>query len=264
MDRFVGFDLEIAEPFPEGGWDKRSSLGISCAAIYGESTMAFFPAPHNSERLPDRMSAFEARLMVDELLNAERRGAQIVTWNGLGFDFLVLAIECQNESYAQLVREMALRHIDPFFNMFCDMGYGIGLQTAANALNVHGKLEGMHGSLAPLMWNASFPATDEETAEMAATGFERGSIGAQNLCIEYVEQDAKATYDVYMALAETHNLYWTTRAGKRSRYPWRPRKLFGRLLTCSEASMTEEPNTSWMTDREPPKRSEYIGWALNE
>ena len=203
-------------------------------------------------------------MMIDELLNAERRGAQIVTWNGLGFDFLVLEIECEDEYYKHIVRSMALRHIDPFFNMFCDMGYGIGLQTAADALNIHGKLEGMHGSLAPLMWNASFPATDEETAEMAATGFERGSLDAQELCIKYVEQDAKATYDIYMALAEIDGMHWTTRAGKRSYKPWRPQKRDGVLLTCSEANLTPEPYTGWMTDRVPPKRSEYIGWALHE
>ena len=260
-DKFVGFDLEIAEPFPESGWNKESSLGISCAAMYGEYNVEFFPARHG-ERLPDRMSPFEVRMMIDNLLEVESFGAQIVTWNGLGFDFLVLAIECQDEYYKGIVRDMALRHIDPFFNMFCDKGFGIGLQTAANALGVKGKLEGMHGSLAPLMWNASFPATDEETAEMATTGFERGSIGAQELCIEYVVQDAKATYDVYMALMEIHNLHWITRAGKTSRYPWRPRKLFGRLLTCAEANETEEPKTDWMD--EPRPRSEYIGWALDE
>ena len=260
-NKFVGFDLEIAEPFPEGGWDKKSSLGISCAAVYGECTRAFYPAP-DGDRLHDRMSPLEVEMMIDELLNVVRRGAQIVTWNGLGFDFLVLAIECQDEYYRRLVRKMALEHIDPFFNMFCDIGYGIGLQTAANALNVHGKLEGMHGSLAPLMWNSKFPATDEETAAMATTGYERGSLDAQRLCIDYVQQDAKATYDIYMALAAVDRLYWTTRAGRRSYKPWYPQKRDGVLFTCKESNQTPEPDTSWM-DR-PALRSEHIGWALHD
>jgi len=34
MNGIIGFDLEIARPFPEDGWNRESSLGISCAATY--------------------------------------------------------------------------------------------------------------------------------------------------------------------------------------------------------------------------------------
>jgi len=263
MDEFVGFDLEIAEPFPEGGWDKESLLGISCAAIHdGKETEPFFPKM-NGGKYGDRMSPEEVRHMVDVLLGHVDDGKYIVTWNGMGFDFLVLALECQDEGYFNTVGAMALNHIDPFFNMFCDMGYGIGLQTMANALGVEGKLEGMHGSLAPLMWNASFPATQEDEADMMRTGRTRGTLDAQNLCIFYVEQDSVATYDIYARLRGTQYIYWTTRAGRRSRRPWSPRGNSDRLLTCLEANVLELPDTSWMTgDRST--RQDFIGWALHE
>ena len=259
----IGFDLEIAEPFPEEGWDREKRLGVSCAATYSDDEAyqrAFYPALDNG-RYGDKMSEEEIKNMLRVLLAFEGDGNHIVTWNGLGFDFLVLYLETEDAMFRKLIRKMAMRHIDPFFAMFCDKGHGVGLQKAAEGLGVTGKLEGMHGSLAPLMWNAEFPIlSPNDAAEISAMGLSRGSREAQDLCIEYVVQDAKATYDVYKSLVVKGAFYWTTRSGHRSKYPWVPRKKYNRILTCEEANTTPEPNTSWMD--EPRSRSEYVGWAL--
>jgi hypothetical protein len=261
MSEIIGFDLEIAEPFPEDRWDYKAKLGISCAAVY--STNAKYHKPYypkiSGGRYGDRMSEEEVMDMVGDLLLFESQGNYIVTWNGLGFDFLVLALELSDPRHVESVKQMAIRHIDPFFNMFCDRGFGIGLQKAAEGLGVGGKLGGMHGSIAPLMWNADFPASSQDEAEkVIGTGLRRGSKEAQDLCIKYVIQDAKATHDIYQALLSSGEMYWITGSGRRSSKPWYPRIKNGRLYTCHEANALPEPDTSWMDS--PWPRSKFTGW----
>jgi len=259
----IGFDLEIAEPFPNEGWDRKAPLGVSCAATYSENPKyqrIFYPAL-DGDRYKDRMSEEEVKDMLRVLLSFEGEDNHIVTWNGLGFDFLVLYLETEDPMFRKLIRKMAMRHIDPYFAMFCDKGYGIGLQKAAESLGLSGKLEGMHGSLAPLMWNAEFEIlSPEDASEISAMGLTRGSKEAQDLCIKYVVQDARTTYDVYNGIFIKGAFYWITRSGSMSRYPWVPRKKYNRLLTCEEANQTPEPNTSWMDSPRP--RSDVIGWIF--
>ncbi len=264
MGEIIGFDLEIAEPFPEGGWNRQTKLGVSCAAAYSTNAKyykMYYPAMSGG-RYGDRMSEEEVTDMVGDLLLLESQGNHIVAWNGLGFDFLVLALELSDPGHIDAIRKMALRHIDPFFNMFCDKGFGIGLQKASEGLGVAGKLKGMHGSIAPLMWNNDFPATSQEEVErILATGLRRGSKEAQDLCLKYVMQDSKATHDVYQALLTARELYWITGRGTRAKRPWYPRITDGRLMTCKEANATPEPDVRWMDSPRP--RSEFIGWALD-
>ena len=206
--------------------------------------------------------------MIDDLIQMSH-SKYIVTWNGLGFDFLVLAIESRDFEYKKKVANLALGSIDPFFNMFCDKGFGIGLQKMSQALGIKGKLEGMHGSLAPYMWTGNpagiSPEALEEVEHFLA---EAGSIEAQEICLDYVKQDAKATYDVYRALARERHVHWTTQKGTTSKTPWTPRHLHpwtpgdpqDRLLVCDESLKVREPNTSWMDN--PRSRSEFMGWTL--
>jgi len=269
MAKVIGFDLEIARPFPEDGWDRSSPLGISCAATYGfdlDDIRVYHPSL-NGLSYADEMNPENVRAMIDELVEMSHR-KYIVTWNGLGFDFLVLAIESQDLEYQKKVADLAMRSIDPYFNMFCDMGYGIGLQKMADALGATGKLDGMHGSLAPYMWTGN-PAgvSAEELGEVDNFAVAAGSIEAQELCLDYVKQDAKATYNVYKAIMNTRNIYWKTRKGTLSKKPWTPRHLHpwtpndgvDRLLLCDESLNTREPDTSWMDS--PRSRSDLMGWV---
>ena len=262
MNEIVGFDLEIARPFPEDGWDRESSLGISCAATYGldpNDIRVYHPSLNNGA-YADEMNPERVRAMIDELVRISGE-KYIVTWNGMGFDFLVLAIESRDFKYKQKVANLALGHIDPFFSMFCDKGYGIGLQKMSEALNVRGKLEGMHGSLAPYMWTGNETGVIPEMAmEIEKFNVDPGSMEAQEICLDYVKQDARATYDIYQGLFDVGSVYWKTRKGTMSRYPWTPKRVNDRLYTCAESLKTREPNTSWMD--EPRSRSEYMGWTL--
>lgn len=245
MNKFVTFDLEIATEIPEGteDWKALRPLGITCAATFlvdGDvhELQIWHPAEcdETTPALPDRMNASECRVMTDYLLRMERDGFDIVTWNGLGFDFDVLAEEVCEPDYHARVADLALRHIDPAFAMFCDKGFMIGLNTAAQGMGVVGKIEGMHGDLAPVMWKQGRAAQDK--------------------VLEYVGQDAIATANVYQAILENGALYWTARSGRRNY--WRGVHNSA-IRFVSSALGTPEPDTSWMDN--PWPRAKFYGWT---
>lgn len=164
---------------------------------------------------------------------AARKGYQIVTWNGLGFDFPLLAIECHDDGLTALIKEFAANHIDIGFQMLCEKGFMCGLNAAARGMKLSGKTEGMHGDLAPAMW--------KESREK------------QDIVLEYVAQDSRTTGEVYEAIIDQGgSLVWITKKGYPIRRPWFPTlrgNEYGvRLLKVAEAMELSLPDTSWMDD----------------
>ena len=94
----------------------------------------------------DRMGRQEAAELVQYLATQVENGYTIATWNGLGFDFDILA-----EESGMLVecRMLAIGHVDMIFHVLCELGYGVGLDAAAKGMRLAGKSKGMSGELAP-------------------------------------------------------------------------------------------------------------------
>ena len=94
---YAAFDLETAGEIPEGSdWKECRPLGITCAALYapeiGEPITWYGSDPDGE--IADTMNREDLALMVRQLESLQsRQGYTIVTWNGLGFDFEVLAEE---------------------------------------------------------------------------------------------------------------------------------------------------------------------------
>jgi hypothetical protein len=266
---YVAFDLEIAKPVTGSDWKEQRPLGISCAATRKDGTgISYLWHGHlppllecdGESLLPEKMTGDVIEDLVNYLWSFHRLGNHIVTFNGLGFDFDVLAEECVHDWAKFRCAEMAMNHIDIGFAMLCDKGYMIGLDTMAHGLGVGGKTEGMHGDLAPLLWNGLSSDTPDKARQAIATlGVEPGTRVAQALCLEYVAQDAKLTADVYEGLLEKRSLTWITKKGTTSYYPWVPRVHDGRLLTVAEALETPEPDTSWMSSKR--ERSSFYKWT---
>ena len=230
--QFTAFDLEIAKEIPTGSddWKALRPLGISCAATYSSEgeTLTWHGVP--------KMTPEQCRGMADYLLQQHEAGYLVVTWNGLGFDFDVLAEECQSPDYTDALKALALDHIDVAFAMFCEKGFMIGLETAAKGQDLQGKTEGMHGDLAPVMWKQG----EDERAKV----------------LEYVQQDAVVTANVYRALVDNKKLRWTSRTG-RTNY-W----FCGEVISTVRESLAKpEPDTSWMSD--PWPRSKFAEWATS-
>lgn len=236
----ISFDIEITKEIPEGtdDWKPLRPLGISCAATHvaGELPITWHGPRLRNGQLRPSMTPIQCCHLAQYLVEARAEGYTIVTFNGLGFDFDILAEECRIGNIVEAIAGLALDHVDIFFAMLCEKGYGIGLNTAAKGMGLAGKTKGMHGALAPAMW----------------------AQGEQNKVLEYVKQDVITTTEVYEAIVEMGHLVWTSKKGRLN--TWSPKS--GRLLTVSEALELPEPNTSWM-DR-PFTREKFCGWALDK
>ena len=76
-------------------WRSQRPLGISCAAtLFADDELRLW---HGGDRANpnDRMSQQEAAALVHYLEDRTKEGYTILTWNGLGFDFDILAEESQ-------------------------------------------------------------------------------------------------------------------------------------------------------------------------
>jgi hypothetical protein len=155
-------------------------------------------------------------------------GFTILTWNGLGFDFDILAEE--SGAVAECA-ECALGHVDMMFQVLCSLGYPIGLDKAAQGMGLPGKPPGMSGILAPQLW----------------------AQGRFQQVLEYVAQDVRTTMQLARAGEERRKLEWITRKGTKSSMPLR-----NGWLSVREALKLPEPDTSWMSA--PISRREATAW----
>ena len=95
------------------------------------------------------MTREEASGVVAALRAYVEQGYTLLTWNGAGFDFDVLAEEA--DAYPDC-RTLARDHVDMMFHVLCEMGFPIAIHNAAKAMHIEGKHESMSGRLAPSLW----------------------------------------------------------------------------------------------------------------
>jgi hypothetical protein len=158
-------------------------------------------------------------------------GYTIVTWNGLGFDFDVLAEE--SGMYEQC-KELALNHIDMMFHFLCSKGYPVGLDAVAKGLGFGGKMAGISGAQAPHLWASP-------------------SLIHRLRVLRYVHQDAVSTLEIYERSLELGRIDWITKKGKISSC-WLPNG----WKTVKECLDMPLPDTSWMDN--PMKREDFYSW----
>ena len=233
MNKIYGFDIEIVKEISEGqDWKELRPLGISCAAVYyGMGNIYWYPGWHTLSAPENKaMDKDETMEMEDSLFALTQFDNKVVTWNGLSFDFRVLADE---SGMLEECSYLAMNHVDMMFQILCIKGYPAGLNAVAKGMGLEGKTEGMSGALAPIMWKG----TDEDRKKV----------------IEYVIQDAKTTYEVYKAIEEHKYIKWTSKSGKPQFMP------IPKWLTVKECLSLPLPDTSWMTN--PMKREDMYSWC---
>ncbi len=120
-----------------------------------------------------------------------------------------------------------MSHVDMMFQVFCDRGFPVALDKAAQALRIPGKPAGMSGVLAPQLW----------------------AQGRYQDVLDYVSQDVRMTLQVAQACDKMRSFRWMTRRGSISsmdlRRGW---------LTVKDALRLPAPDTSWMDDPIPRRR----------
>ena len=225
--KYLAFDIETATVMPEHekNWKSCRPLGIACAATLLSDTDEVFVWQGAAA---DRLSRPEAAGLVEYLMAMARQGYTVVSWNGTGFDFDILAEE---SGMLAECRELAVKHVDMMFHILCRLGYGVSLNAAAQGMDLPGKPQGMNGAMAPVLW-----------AE-----------GQREAVLKYVSQDVRTTATLAKECETCGALRWITKSGKARRM-----MLPSGWLTTEQAERLPKPNTSWMT--EPWSRADFTGW----
>ena len=108
--RYVAFDIETAKDVPgeDFNWRPHRPLGISCAATLASdsSELRLWHGKTKGGSPAERMTPADALGLVQYLSKMAEDGFTILTWNGLGFDFDILAEE---SAAAGICKECALR-----------------------------------------------------------------------------------------------------------------------------------------------------------
>lgn len=228
--KFLAFDLEIFKSIPDGetDWKQHRPLGISCAAtlLSDETSPCLWHAADKSRP----MNQAEVGALVQYLIERSTHlfdGYNIITWNGLSFDFDVLAEE--SGMFAECA-ELAMNHIDMMFHFFCLKGFPLGLDACAKGCGLSGKTEGMSGAKAPELWQA----------------------GEYDKVLEYVGQDVITTLHVAQTVALQKGFDWTAKSGRRNNIR------INQWVTVGDALTLPEPDTSWMS--QPWPRSKFVAW----
>ena len=230
--KIVAFDIETAntEESISGDLSSLRPLGITCAtALANDIDSPFVWHGKSDSGTPTaKMTREEACVLVQDLKELVSKGYTIVTWNGAGFDFDILAEE--SGLYSECA-QLAIEHIDMLFHVLCALGYRVGLQRAAEGMGLRGKTEGMCGLEAPKKWAA----------------------GEYTEVIDYCVQDVRVTLNVALECEKRRTFKWITSRGQKRSLP-----LDKGWLTVRDSMHLPVPDTSWMTDA--PKRSDSIGW----
>ena len=169
-----------------------------------------------------------AQSLVRSLEQHARDGDTIVTWNGAGFDFRVLA---QASGMHEACVALSWAHVDMMFWLHCRKGFSVGLDRAARAAG-SGKTPGLSGADAPRLWDA----------------------GQYDEVMAYLEQDVRALQAVYEEAVRARGVRWQNTRGQLSIAD-------GVLCPVREAYGLPLPDTSWMR-RAPWKREKFVGWML--
>jgi hypothetical protein len=250
--KYLSFDIEIVKELPEDeDWEQYRPLGISCAAtIRSEDNypIRWFTGQDKSVPREGGMSKPELLKLIDYMDEQMSFGFIPLTWNGLKFDFDILAEESGDTVSC---RKLALNHVDMMFHFFCLKGYPLSLKAASEGMKLEGKMEGMSGALAPSLWqnnNERLIELDrEDLTEM--TAFEQ-----RYYVMEYVGQDVIATLRLAEAIDKAGQLNWTSKKGRPNSAGFR-----NGFLTVSRALKLPRPSTSWMSD--PIKRESFYEWV---
>jgi len=237
--RLASFDLEIASELINP--TSAENLGISCAAlalseglVEDNPVLFWYDYP--------RLSQERCQRLVEDLQYYDNLGYKIVTWNGCGFDFKVLAYESQ--MFPECA-ELALNHIDMMLLVTFVKGHYLGLDKALRGAGLEGKtheirlkdgsiLTEMNGALAPQLW-----ANQEIDA-----------------VLEYLKGDVTQPLLLAQHIEQTKEIRWLSSSNRQS-VVFTPN-----LFTVRECFDLPKPDISWMLNY--PVRENFISWMPEE
>jgi len=236
--KIAAFDLETAEEVPEDSRDRimHGGLGITCAAVAFSDTDQVLTG-YGIPRMPPE----KCRGLVRQLERLTSEGYTLMTWNGCGFDFAVLA---QESGMRVECGELAMNHVDLMFHVMCEKGWRLSLEKALQGAGLEGKrksvvlsdgrrIDDLKGAMAPSLWRA----------------------GEKKAVLSYLRGDVVQLLKLARSVMQTKSIRWTSNSG-------RPQSVrVDALLTVRHCLRIPEPDVSWMDA--PPSREEFVNWIPN-
>ncbi len=228
--KFIAFDLEgaLIEDKSENTQVYGGISVIATADANGQARV-WYSQTSQGKPLP-YLTAEDAQLFLVFLSSKMNAGYHIVSWNGAGYDFRVLA---QVSHKYELCQQLALDHFDPMLQFLCLYQFPVGLDATARAMKTGAKTEGIYGADAPTLWQ-------QHQYEKVIT---------------YVKNDALITLQTVEAIVKRKHIKWFKKKGGVSfrRMP--------QLLTVRESLQLpyEEP-LFWAHPLTPQK---LTGWLTN-
>jgi hypothetical protein len=242
---FLAFDMEIAKPVPDGADLLAHGPGIACAALATEgeteTVVMFDPAAmpdlfDPATKVMTRAGATRVLLALDAAVG---RGDTIVTWNGAGFDFRLLADETGRR--ADCAR-LALKSVDMMFQVLCERGHPLSLDSALKGAGLPAKVNQVtlgNGHAAPIT-GADAPRYWQE--------------GEYTAVMRYCAADSERTLALAVACQHSRRLSWISQKGRSNdmylRSGW---------LTVEQCLALPLPDTNWMT--RPMSRGDVLAWT---
>lgn len=226
--KWAAFDLEIAESMV----DVYDNQHISCAAIFSDQGVAYH------QNYPYMIQS-DASALVDTLHRVVADGYKIVSWNGLSFDFKVLAAQSGRHEDC---RVLAMNHYDIMFQILCVKGYPLGLDKACGGAGLEGKkhevtlstgevLTQMDGKRAPELWAS----------------------GERQAVLEYLHDDVEQLWKLATVIETKKSISWIANSGKFNAFH------VPELLPVIDCLNIPEPDTSWMSTR--VSRKSMLEWT---
>jgi hypothetical protein len=182
----------------------------------------------NPKRPAARMNRDDVCRLVDHLSKCARSGYTILTWNGVGFDFAILA---KVSGKQRTCRRLAMAHVDMMFHLICLLGYGVSLDAAAKGMDLPNKCDGLSGSRVPEVW----------------------AQGKRKRVLDYVAQDVRIAMNLARACEARGYLRWITRSQRR-----REIRLARGWMTVGVAQRLPERATPWMFNEW--SRDRFTAW----
>ena len=230
--KYLALDIETAKPvvFEDPDWRSYRPLGICCAAtlLEGEESALIWHGGTSQKRPTRQMKQRELLKLLAYLVRKTADGFTILTWNGVGFDFDVLAEE---SSESELCRQLASEHVDMMFHILCRLGFGLALDSVARGMGIEGKDPALNSASAPVLWEKRMHAD----------------------VFQYVKRDVRTTLALGRLCETRGRIDWSTRNGKLRRLlipkGW---------LTVKQAMNLPEPANAWLFDQW--SRSKFTRW----
>ena len=241
---FVAFDVEIAKPVPDGPDILVHKPGIACAAIVREdeprASILFDPSVSPEFFDPAMTMTREGALRILAALEETAgRGDTLVTWNGAGFDFRLLADETgRHADCARLV----MASVDMMFQVLCERGHPLSLDAALKGAALPPKMDQV-----TLRGGEAVHISGAEAPQYRQAG-EHAAVAA------YCAADAERTAALAAVCQKSRRLAWVSQKG-------RPNEIYLRTgwLTVEQCLSLPVPDTSWMT--RPMRREDVLAWT---